>query len=227
MKKFLIVSLIILLAVSLSVFAQEKKEMKTDMQEEMGGEMPDMAPPEPLGGEWNDWMVGEWEGYTQSPMGKSKDWIKVQYALGNQYVKMHYTGENVETNEEMMKQWQEQMNLSDEDMQAMKDMKYEGMGLVTQDPKTGKQIGWWFDNWRGYYTGTEAMSAPNKVTMKWEGAMGIETRTTEKVGPNKMVVVFKSSGPMGEFEGKSELTRVMSMKPSSEKPVQGSGTKAK
>ena len=43
MKKFLIVGLVICLGMSLSVFAQEKKEMKketmkTEMQEEMTGE---------------------------------------------------------------------------------------------------------------------------------------------------------------------------------------------
>lgn len=232
MKKLLVLSLALLVLISISVLAQEK-EMKMEKQEEMKAdmgkgmqEMPDMTPPKPLSSDWYNWMAGEWEGYTQSHMGKSKDWLKIQYALGNQYMKMHYKGEMVEANEEKMKEWQEQMNLSDEQMEAMKNMKYEGMGLMTQDPKTGEGMGYWFDNWRSVSKGKGKMEGENKMTMVWEGAMGTETRTTEKIGENKMVVTFKSSGPMGEFEGKTELTRVMGVMPP-EKPAQGSGTKAK
>jgi hypothetical protein len=232
MKQLLVLSLAFLLLISFSVFAQEKemKMGKQEMKENMGKgmqEMPEMAPPKSLQSEWNDWMVGEWQGYTTSPMGKSKDWMKVQYALGNQYIKIHVKAENVETNEEAVKAWQEQMNLSDEQMEAMMDMKYEGMGLTTKDPKTGKQMGWWFDNWRSQSTGTGEKVSENKASMKWEGPMGVETRTIEKVGENKMVMTFKSTGPMGDWEGKSEYTRVMDMKPASEKPMQGAQKKSK
>ena len=229
MKNLMVVSLIIVLGVSLSVFAQEEKQMEGTMeaggQEEMMGEMPDMTPPQPLQSEWNDWMVGEWEGHTESPMGKSKDWMKVQYTLGSQYMKIHVKSDMVETNEEAMKGWQEQMNLSDEQMEEMMGMEYEGMGLTTKDPQTGKQVGWWFDNWRSRSTGTGEKVSENKSSMKWEGPMGVETRTIEKVGEDKMVMTFKSTGPMGDWEGKSEYTRVMSSKSSMGKPTQGSGTK--
>lgn len=231
MKKLLIVCLVILQALSFSLIAQEKVKMKAAVKAgdkaEMAGEMPEMTPPKSLQSKWNDWMVGEWEGYTESPMGKSKDWMKVQYTLDNQYVKIHVKSKSVEMDEEAMKGWQEQMNLSDEQMEAMMEKTYEGMGLTTLDPKTGKEVGWWFDNWRSHSTGTGEMVSENKASMRWEGTMGVETRTIEKIGENKMVMTIVSSGPMGEWEGKSEYTRSMSMKSSSEKPAQGSDTKSK
>lgn len=231
MKKLLIVCLLISMAVSFTLIAQEKAKMEGAVmagdKKEMAGEMPDMMPPKSLKSEWNDWMVGEWEGYTTSPMGKSKDKMKVQYTLDNQYMEIHVKAKNVETNEEAVKAWQKQMNLSDEQMKAMMDMKYEGMGLTTNDPQTGKQRGWWFDNWRSHSAGTGEKISENKASMKWEGPMGVETRTIEKVGENKMVMTFKSTGPMGEWEGKSEYTRVMDMKSASEKPTQGTKTKSK
>lgn len=231
MKKLLVLSLAFLVLFSFSVFAQEK-QMKMEKQEkaDMGKgmqEMPEMTPPKPLSSDWYKWMIGEWEGTSQSAMGETKDWIKFEWGLDKQFVVMHYKGVMVEPNEEMMKGMQEKMNMSDEDMSKMMEMPYKGMGVVTIDPKTGESTGYWFDNWRTVSTGKGKMEGSNKMTMVWEGAMGTETRTTEKVDENKMVVNFKSSGPMGEHEGRTELTRIMSMKPSSEKPVQGSGTKSK
>ena len=232
MKKFLIVGLVICLGMSLSVFAQEKKEMKketmkTEMQEEMTGETQEMTRPAPLSSDWLNWMIGEWEGTSESQMGKTKDWIKFEWGLDKQFVVIHYTGEMVEANEEMLKGWQEQMKMSDEDMEKMKNMSYKGMGVVTKDPKTGESMGYWFDNWRSVSKGKGKMESSTKGTMVWESAMGTETRTTEKVGENKMVVTFKSSGAMGEHEGRTELTRVMGMKSSSEEPVKKSGTMEK
>lgn len=232
MKKLLVLSLAFLVLISFSIFAQEKEmkmqkqELKGKMQEEMGEEMPDMKPPQPLSSDWYNWMVGEWTGWSETPMGKTKDWIKFEWGLDKQFVVIHYKGEMVESNEEMMKGMQEQMNMSDEDMKAMMEMPYKGMGVVTMDPKSGGSIGYWFDNWRSISTGKGKMESATKGTMVWESAMGTETRTTEKVGENKMVVTFKSSGAMGEHEGRTELTRVMGMKSSSEEPVQGSGTKS-
>jgi len=231
MKKFLIISLIVLLAVSFSVFAQEKKEMKGEKMKadmpEMSGEMPSMTPPKALSSDWYNWMVGEWEGTSKSSMGIGKDWIKFEWGLDNQFVVINYKGKMTEPNKEMMEGMREQMNMSEHEMQEMMEMPYKGMGVVTLNPKTGESWGYWFDNWRSVSKGKGKMEDENKMTMVWEGSMGTETRTTEKVGENKMVIMFKSSGPMGEYEGKTELSRVMGMKPATEMPVQGSGTKAK
>jgi len=231
MKKLFVVTLIVLLVMSLSVFGQEKKQMGGAMeaggQEKMMDEMPDMKPPQPLSGDWYNWMIGEWEGTSKSAMGVTKDWIKFEWGLDQQFVVMHYKGETVEANEEMMKGMQEQMNMSDEDMEMMMQMPYKGMGVVTKDPKTGESMGYWFDNWRTVSEGTGKMDGANKMTMVWKGAMGTETRTTEKVSENKMKVTFKSSGPMGEFEGTSELTKVSASQGSASKIKQGSGTKEK
>jgi hypothetical protein len=186
-----------------------------------------MTPPKGLSSDWYDWMIGEWEGYTESPMGKMKDWIKFEWGLDKQFVVIHYQGKMIEPNKEIIKGMQEQTNMSDHDMQEMMEMPYKGLGVVTKDPKTGEGTGYWFDNWRSVSKGKGKMESANKMTMVWESAMGTETRTTEKVDENKMVVNFKSSGAMGEQEGRTELTRVMSMKSSSEKAVQKSGTMEK
>ena len=232
MKKLLVLSLAFLLLISFSVFAQEKemKMEKQKMKENMGKEMqemPEMKAPKALSGPWYDWMIGEWEGHTESPMGKMKDWIKFEWGLDKQFVVIHYQGEMIEPNKEMIKGMQEQTNMSDHDMQEMMDMPYKGMGVITNDPKTGESMGYWFDNWRSVSKGKGKMESATKGTMVWQSAMGTETRTTEKIDENKMVVNFKSSGAMGEQEGRTELTRVMGMKSSSEKPVQKSGTMEK
>ena len=67
MRKLSILLLALLMCISLPLLAQEQEKPGTPP-----------APPKPLGEEW-DWMVGEWEGYTESPMGKAKEWEKVEF----------------------------------------------------------------------------------------------------------------------------------------------------
>lgn len=229
MKKLLTLSMAVLLVMSLSILAQETEEMKVQKkgQAEMTDEMRQMSPPAPLSSDWFNWMVGEWEGWTESSMGKSKDWMKIEWSLDKQFVVMNFKSEMVEANQEAMKQWQEQMNVSDEQMEEMMNMKYRAMGIVSQDPKTGKTMGWWFDNWRGVHTGSGEMVGENKEQMVWEGAMGTRTETTEKVSQDKMVNHFKSSGEMGEYEGKSEMTRVKTPRSPEALDVERSEVKAK
>jgi hypothetical protein len=174
--------------------------------EETQEEMPSMSPPEPLSGEFNNWMIGEWEGYSESPWGKTQDVMKCKWTLDNQFILINYTGKTVEMSKEAMQEMGESMGISDEDMEKMMEMPYKGMGVISENPQTGEMFGYWFDNWRGDLKGTGKQEM-GKQTMTWTGAMGTEVRTMEMVNKDKMVVTFKSSGPMGEFEGKSEYTR--------------------
>lgn len=166
-----------------------------------------MAPPAPLEDDLCKWMVGEWEGWSTSPMGKSQDWQKVEWGLDNQFVVMHYKSKTSEVNEEAMKAWAESMKMSKEDMDKMKEMAYKGMGTLTVNPQNGEFVGYWFDNWRGTYKGTGKREG-NKITMQWEGTMGTSERTIEKVSDDKMVWTFKEKDASGNLmEGRTELTR--------------------
>jgi len=189
MKKTSLLFLAALLLVSLPLLAQE------------------MAPPKPLEDDLCAWMVGEWEGWSTSPMGKMKDWQKVEWGLDKQFLLVNYTGQTVEMTDEQKKTAKETWGMSNEDIEKMMKMAYKGMGPMTISPETGEFVGYWFDNWRGVYKGSGKREG-NKVTMTWEGPMGTEVRTTEKVSNDKMVVTFKSTAPNGTVsEGKSELTR--------------------
>jgi hypothetical protein len=166
-----------------------------------------MAPPKPLNDDLCAWMVGEWEGWSNSPMGKTKDWAKYEWGLDKQFVLTQYTGQTTEMTDDQKKKAMEMYSMSKEDVEKMMKMAYKGRGPITMNPATGEFMGYWFDNWRSVYKGTGKRDG-NKLTMTWEGPMGTEVRTTEKVSNDKMVVTFKSTDPKGNVtEGKSELTR--------------------
>jgi len=204
MRKTLVLTLacaaILALIVSpLPTVAQEEKKMTQEA-------MP-MTPPKPLADDFHTWMVGEWEGWSTSPMGKSQDWQKIDWELDNQFVIVHYTAKPTETNPEGMKAMAEAMKMSKEDMDKMAKMAYKGMGPMTINPQTGEIVGYWFDNWRGAYKGTGKREG-NKITMNWEGTMGTSERTIEKVSDDKMVMTYKEKDPSGKvMEGRTELTR--------------------
>jgi hypothetical protein len=203
MRKILVLSLAItaflaLVAQPLPLLAQEK---------EMAKEAVPMTPPKPLEDDFHKWMIGEWEGWSTSSMGKAQDWQKIEWGLDNQFVVVHYTSKWMEMNQEFMKAMSEATKMSKEDMEKMKNMVYKGMGLFTLHPMSSDFNGYWFDNWRGAYKGTGKREG-DKVTTTWESPMGAETRTIEKISEDNMVMTFKVKDPTGkEVEGRTELTR--------------------
>jgi hypothetical protein len=200
MKRNLLSAITLLVLFSLPALGQEKEKPQEAT--------PSMAPPSALADDMCAWMIGEWEGWTTSPMGKAKEWDKFEWGLDNQFVMMHATSKTAEMNEEQKKKAMEAYGMSKEDVEKMMEMTYKGMGPITIDPSTGEYIGYWFDNWRGVHKGTGKREG-NKVTMTWEGQMGKETRTTEKVSENTMVISIKSTAPNGNvMEARSELTRM-------------------
>lgn len=173
MKKLSILLVVLLVCITMPLMAQEEKAKK---------EKPAMpAPPQPLGEDWA-WMVGEWEGWTESPMGKSKEWEKVSFGLDRQFLMVQATSE-------------------------MNGMLYKGTGATTINPKTGELVGYWIDNFRGMYEGKGKGDA-NKFSMIWVGPMGKSTRITEKVSDDNYTITVKSTGPEGkEMEAKTVMTR--------------------
>lgn len=200
MKTPLVVFLCLLLVAAPSLLGQEKKIEKE--------EMPPMVPPAPLNDDFTQWMVGEWEGWTESPMGKTKDWQKVEKGLDDQFVIIDYKGTMSSMTPEQVERAAAMMNMSKADAEKMmKNWTYKGHGMITLDPTSNEFVAYWFDSWRGMYRGTGKREG-NKVTFIWEGPMGTSERTTEKVGADKMVETFKEKGPDGStMEGRSEWTR--------------------
>jgi hypothetical protein len=199
MKRNLLLVIAALMLFSLPALGQEKEKAKEAT--------PSMAPPSALSDDMCAWMIGEWEGWSTSPMGKQQEWFKFEWALDNQFVIMHVTSKTAEMTEEQKKKAMAAFGMSMEDVEKMAGMTYKGMGPMTINPATGEYTGYWFDNWRGVYKGTGTRDG-NKVTMTWEGQMGKETRTTEKVDENTMAVSIKSTDPQGNvMEAKTELTR--------------------
>jgi hypothetical protein len=199
MKRTLLLVAALLVLFSLPVLAQEKEKPQEAA--------PSMAPPSALSDDMCAWMIGEWEGWSTSSMGKQQEWDKFEWGLDNQFVIMHATSKTAEMTEEQKKKAMEAYGMSKEDLEKMMQMTYKGAGPITIDPATGDFIGYWFDNWRGVYKATGKREG-NKVTMTWEGQMGKETRTTEKVDENTMVILIKSTDPKGNvMEAKTELTR--------------------
>jgi hypothetical protein len=200
MKRNLLFVAVVLLLCSLPVLAQEKEK-----PEEAAA--PSMAPPSALTDDMLAWMIGEWEGWTQSPTGKDQEWDKFEWGLDNQFVLMTTTSKTTEMTEEQKAKAMETYGMSKDDVEKMIQMTYKGMGPLTMNPATGEYMGYWFDNWRGVYKGTGKRDG-NKLSMTWEGPMGKETRTTEKVGDNKMVISIESTDAKGNvMKATTELTR--------------------
>lgn len=151
----------------------------------LGQETP--APPKPLDDDMIKWMVGEWVGWSESPMGKTKEWMSCQIGLDGQFLLMSGKSE-------------------------AGGMVYKGMGVMTINPKTGEHVGLWIDNMRGMYKG-KGKREGNKTIMEWVGTMGKSTRITEKINEDKFAVTVKAPGPDGKMATmKAEYTRIKKMK---------------
>jgi hypothetical protein len=177
-------------------------------QEKLKEEAPSMAPPKSLDDDMHKWMIGEWTGTTESPMGTSEDWQKCEWGLDKQYVVMHLKSKMTKVNEDNAKKMAQGMNMPEKDfMDMMKNSEYHGMGLFTMDPQTGEYVGYWFDSWRGSYKGRGKLEG-KKITMNWEGTMGTSIRTIEMESTDVMVEQFKEKDMMGnDMEGKTTLKR--------------------
>ncbi|NIM17421.1 MAG: DUF1579 domain-containing protein [Candidatus Aminicenantes bacterium] len=145
------------------------------------------TPPKPLDTPIIRWMLGEWEGWMNSPMGKSQEWMACSMGLNDQFMLI-------------------------EGSSKAGTIKYHGMGAVTVDPKTGDSVGYWIDNYRGMFEG-KGKEEGNKVVMEWSGNMGKSTRIMEKIGPDKMKITVKMPGPDGKIVAVSgEMTRIKKTK---------------
>jgi hypothetical protein len=199
MKSLFYILLIALVVFSLPLSAQEKKSESEEQQN---------SPPPPLSDETSMWMVGEWSGTSESNMGNADELQSIKFGLDNQYVIMDYTSTMTSLNDEFVNNMVKQMNMPKDEVEKMiKANPYKGHGLMTLDPKSGEWLGYWFDSWRGSYTGRGKLDG-KKITMQWEGTMGKETRTIEKGENGEMIQTFKVVETTGNvMEGKSTMMK--------------------
>lgn len=194
--KFITVIILILTAV-LMVHAQEMQK----------GEMSPM-PPQPLQDEWHQWLIGEWEGTTDGNMGKTRDWMKIDWGPGKQFLVMHYKGKTTEVNPDMLSKAAKKMNMPEAQLKEMMMQDYLGLGVTTVNPKTGELMGYWFDSYRDISEG-QGTREGNATTMTWSSAaMGSMTRTVERVSEDEMKIKMHGKDPSGlEYDGTSVMKR--------------------
>ena len=175
MKKALPITLLLALCLALPLLAGNGTGDETTGE---AGAM--MGPPPALDEATFGWMVGEWQGWTESPMGKSEDWMSCEMGMGGQFLIMQYKSK---------------LPMGD----------FQGMGALTL--KDGKLKGYWIDSWRSMSEGEGVIEA-NKSTITWAGPEGNHTRITELVGEDKLVITVKMEMGGQPMEARSELTRV-------------------
>ena len=171
--KRVIVMFCMFLCLSVGVFAQDKAK-------EEGAVFP---VPKALDNSFINWMVGEWEGWSESPMGKTTDYVAYKLGLDNQFLIITYEGKGAKSS-------------------------YKGRGAITLTPEGGV-TGFWIDNMRTMSTGKGKIEG-TKLTMEWStpGA-GQGKRITEKINHDKFVVSETWNMPDGKvMENRSEMTRV-------------------
>jgi hypothetical protein len=179
-KLFFMLGLAIFIGAVLPVAAQEKEADK----KAMSGEMASMMPPQPLNDEWFNWLVGEWEGWSDSPQGKTQDWEEFEMGLDGQFLFV-------------------------ESKSVMGNITYTGMGAITVHPQSGERLGYWIDNFRGMYEGKGKLEG-NTITMEWLGNQGTYNETIEKLSDNKYKINWSFTDPRGN---KNDGTKEMTKKP--------------
>jgi hypothetical protein len=170
MKRLYLVLLLIVFSLTSLTIAQEDSQV--------------YKPPPPLKDKFIKWMVGEWRGITESPMGASNDWMKCELGLGGQFLlinqKSEFENRSVST----------------------------GMGALTINQE-GEVVGIWIDSWRTISHG-KGKHEGDVSTMEWTTpGMGTQTRIMEKIGENNFRTLITMKGKDGkEMQAFSEMRRV-------------------
>jgi len=155
------------------------------------------------------WMIGNWSGWSESPIGKTQDWISCKWDLNQQFLVTHVKSEVTEPNHKILRRMAEERYTTVDEITKMMLAPYAGKGFATIDP-SGEINSYWFDSLRRIYQGFETREG-NKVKVIWKevgGGIAIE-RTFEKVAEDKMAGTFKNIFPNGRImEGRFEATRL-------------------
>ena len=159
-------------------------------------------------GMWQ-WMIGNWSGWSESPLGKTQDWIKCEWDLNQQFLLTHIKSQMTEPNQEVLQRMAEKHNTTADEIIKMILAPYSGKGYSTID-QNGEINCYWFDSLRRVYNGSEIRNG-NVVKMicREVGGNIVIERTFEKRGENKLTGTFKNTLPDGQvIEGRFEAIRM-------------------
>jgi hypothetical protein len=207
MKRLSIILSIAMMAMTSCVTNQRNESNK--------GNIPSLEPPKALDDEWSKWLVGNWQGTAKSDFGGHKDWVKgdcrlnIELVLNGQFLVRKGQSQITGLSDEYIKQLKGQ-NLSDLDIEKMRNCAFESMEIYTIDPKTGEIAGYLFDSLRCTAKGMGKREA-NKEIMNWVWSgqgQGKSVRVTEKISDDKFISTEKYTMPDGSvMEDKMEMTR--------------------
>jgi hypothetical protein len=208
MKRLPVILIVVMISIVSFAINQEKENTKESI--------PSLASPKTIDDEWSKWIVGEWEVTAKSDMGKYKDWVtgkgsaKIELGLNGQFLIMKYKAKITQISNEYIQYLKETMNISDEDIEKMKNSTFEEIDLQTIDPKTGEFVGYLFDSFRCVAKGTGRREG-NKEIMEWQWSVcgqGTSIQTTEKISDDKFIFTEKYTLPDGSImEDKGEMIR--------------------
>jgi hypothetical protein len=207
MKRAFVILLVITLSIASCVSNQKKKPDKEGM--------PSLEPPKALDDEWSKWLVGSWQGTAKSDFGPHKDWAKgdcrmnFELTLNGQFLVRKGQSQITGLSDEYIKQLKGQ-NLSDSDIEKIRNSSFESIEFYTINPRTGEITGYLFDTLRCTAKGTGKREG-NKEIMDWVWSgqgQGSSARVTEKVSDDKFIATEKYTLPDGStMEDKVEMTR--------------------
>ena len=204
-------SIAILLITTLSIASCASNQKN---EPDKGG-MPSLASPKTLDDDWSKWLIGNWQGTAKSDFGQHKDWVKgncrlnIELALNGQFLVRKGQARIIGLSDEYIQQLKA-MNLSDSDIEKIRNSSFESLEIYTIDPKTGEITGYLFDSLRCTAKGTGKRDG-NKEIMNWHWSaqgQGSSVRVTEKISDDKFIATEKYTMPDGStMEDKMEMTR--------------------
>lgn len=167
-----------------------------------------MPPPKQLDEAWCNWIAGEWRGTAEGAVGKGRHWMKVEVALDGQFLLTRYRSSITEMTEQHIRFMKEKMNLSDKEIEKIRDSVFEELGLQTLDPETGDILAYSFDSWRTILTGRGSREG-NREVIRFSDPNASCVRVTDMVSRDKLIINQEWVLPDGEvMVEKGEMTRI-------------------
>jgi len=161
--------------------AQEKVQEKSREKASSGGDTFKALAPVDI--QLFKWLVGEWEGWSKSPMGETTDYMMYEMDLAGQFLVLHYKSA------------------------------FGGMGVFSGRAyvtvlEDGTLAGFWVDSRRTMSRGKGSVDE-DAMTMEWGDEAGVYRRITEKVDENTFTIKSTMIGPEEmQMEAVSEMKRL-------------------
>jgi hypothetical protein len=179
------------------------------------GNIPSLATPKGIDDQWSKWLIGNWQGSAKSDFGPHKDWVKgncslnIKLDLNNQFLVRKGTAKVTALSDDYIKQLKSQ-NLTDSDIEKIRNSTFESIEYYTLDANTGELIGYLFDT-LGCIAEGNGKREGNKEIINWTWSAkgkGTSVRITEKISQDKFISTEKYTLPDGAtMEDKVEMSR--------------------